>query len=106
LLERELADVAVCDPHALTPTQPLTEAVSDADAVIVATNHSEFESPETMRTVLSCASPDCLLVDPWNSFGTTQVFMFANEATAMAALAEAGREAVGGAEASGADGST
>jgi UDP-N-acetyl-D-mannosaminuronic acid dehydrogenase len=104
LLERELADVAVCDPHALTPTQPLTEAVSDADAVIVATNHSEFESPETMRTVLSCASPDCLLVDPWNSFGTTQVFMFANEATAMAALAEAGREAGGRSEATGAEG--
>src|SRR5207237_2958180 len=28
LLERELADVAVCDPHAPTPTQPLEQAVS------------------------------------------------------------------------------
>jgi len=35
LLDRELADVAVCDPHAATPTQPLTEAVQDADVVIV-----------------------------------------------------------------------
>ena len=42
LLERELADVAVCDPHASTPTQSLKDAVRDADVVIVATNHSEF----------------------------------------------------------------
>ena len=28
LLERELADVAVCDPHAATPTQPLADAVA------------------------------------------------------------------------------
>ena len=49
LLERELADVAVCDPHAATPTQSLDEAVRDADVVIVATNHSQFEHPETLR---------------------------------------------------------
>src|SRR5579862_215431 len=42
LLERELADVAVCDPHARTPTQPFADAVRDADVVIVATNHSAF----------------------------------------------------------------
>src|SRR5204863_3461963 len=34
LLERELADVAVCDPLApATPTQPLADAVHDADVV-------------------------------------------------------------------------
>jgi len=49
LLERELADVAVCDPHAATPTQPLEDTVRDADVVIVATNHSEFEGPSTLR---------------------------------------------------------
>src|SRR5438128_3212204 len=43
LLDRELADVAVCDPHAGTPTQPLEDAVRDASVVIVATNHSQFE---------------------------------------------------------------
>src|SRR5205085_1741120 len=37
LLERELADVEVSDPHAPTPTSPLSEAVRDADVVIVAT---------------------------------------------------------------------
>jgi UDP-N-acetyl-D-mannosaminuronic acid dehydrogenase len=83
LLERELADVAVCDPHAATPTQPLADAVSGADAVVVATNHSAFETPEAMQTILAAASPDCLLVDPWNAFGTAQVFVYANEALAL-----------------------
>src|SRR6202042_1939582 len=66
LLERELADVAVCDPHAATPTQPLQDAVRDADVVIVATNHSQFEHPDTLRDILALASEECLLVAPWN----------------------------------------
>jgi UDP-N-acetyl-D-mannosaminuronic acid dehydrogenase len=84
LLERELADVAVCDPHAATPTQPLADSVRDADVVIVATNHSEFERPETLTAILSAASEECLLVDPWNSFGTAQVFLYAAESLALA----------------------
>ena len=83
LLERELADVAVCDPHAATPTQPLVEAVQDAEVVIVATNHSEFELPEAFREITERAAPDCLLVDPWNALGTSQVFVYASEATAL-----------------------
>jgi len=83
LLERELADVAVCDPHAATPTQPLTEAVQDADVVIVATNHSEFERPETFWAIVEHAAPDCLLVDPWNALGTSQVFVYSSEARAL-----------------------
>ncbi len=86
LLERELADVAVCDPLASTPTQPLAEAVRDADVVVVATNHTEFETPETLSTVVAEASRDCLLVDPWNCFGTTQVFMFVDESAGLAQL--------------------
>src|ERR687898_1212111 len=39
LLERELADVAPHDPHAPSPTQTLEDAVGDAAAVVVATNH-------------------------------------------------------------------
>jgi UDP-N-acetyl-D-mannosaminuronic acid dehydrogenase len=85
LLERELADVAVCDPHAATPTQPLADAVRDADVVIVATNHSEFERPETLRAILSMASGDCLLVDPWNCLGTAQVFLYVAESAALVA---------------------
>ncbi|MGH2867272.1 MAG: nucleotide sugar dehydrogenase [Solirubrobacteraceae bacterium] len=80
LLERELADVAVCDPHAATPTQPLADAVREADVVIVATNHSAFEGPETLKQVLALASDECLLVDPWNSLDTAQVFLYAAEA--------------------------
>jgi UDP-N-acetyl-D-mannosaminuronic acid dehydrogenase len=83
LLERELADVAVCDPHAATPTQPLADAVQDAEVVIVATNHSEFELPETFRVITERATPDCLLVDPWNALGTSQVFVYAGEAKAL-----------------------
>ena len=79
LLERELADVAVCDPHAPTPTQPLADAVRDADAVIVATNHTEFEEPGTLDTIIEGAAEDCLLVDPWNCFGAGRVFAYARE---------------------------
>jgi UDP-N-acetyl-D-mannosaminuronic acid dehydrogenase len=83
LLERELADVAVCDPHARTPTQPLADAVHDADAVIVATNHSEFEG--ALSEVIERATADCLLIDPWNALGTGQVFAYAAETAAMLA---------------------
>jgi UDP-N-acetyl-D-mannosaminuronic acid dehydrogenase len=83
LLERELADVAVCDPHARTPTQPLADAVRGADVVILATNHSEFEGTEALRTIVGGAADDCLLVDPWNALGTAQVFAYAAEAVAM-----------------------
>ena len=83
LLERELADVAVCDPHAVSPTQPLGEALLDADAVIIATNHSEFSGPAVLRAILSGAHEDCLVVDPWNAIGTAQVFGYAAEARAL-----------------------
>ncbi len=83
LLERELADVAVCDPHAPSPTQPLEQAVQDADVVIVATNHSEFEGAAVRSDIVSRATPDALLVDPWNALGTGQVFLFAAETEAL-----------------------
>jgi UDP-N-acetyl-D-mannosaminuronic acid dehydrogenase len=89
LLERELADVAVCDPHAPSPTQPLGQAVQDAEVVIVATNHSEFEGRDVLAEIVSRASPDCLLVDPWNAMGTAQMFLFAAESSAMLAGTEA-----------------
>jgi UDP-N-acetyl-D-mannosaminuronic acid dehydrogenase len=83
LLERELADVAVCDPHAGTPTQPMADAVQGAGVVIVATNHSEFEGAEALRTIIAGAAEDCLVVDPWNALGTSQVFAYAAESAAM-----------------------
>jgi UDP-N-acetyl-D-mannosaminuronic acid dehydrogenase len=83
MLERELADVAVCDPNAPTPTQTLWDAIEDADVVIVATNHSVFEGPEVLRGIQEQAAEQCLLVDPWNCFGTAQVFVYAAECAAL-----------------------
>ncbi len=91
LLERELADVAVCDPHAHAPTQSLEQAVQDADVVIVATNHTEFEGPAVRSEIVARAAADCLLVDPWNALGTGQVFLFAAETAALV-----GGAAIGG----------
>ena len=51
LLERELADVAVHDPHVATPTQSFDDAVLDADAVVIATNHSEFRDRQVLAAI-------------------------------------------------------
>jgi UDP-N-acetyl-D-mannosaminuronic acid dehydrogenase len=83
LLERELADVAVHDPHVATPTQPFADAVCDADVVVIATNHSEFSGPDTLRAIADEAADDCLIVDPWNSLGAAQVFAYAAEVAAL-----------------------
>ena len=56
--------------------------MQDADVVIVATNHSEFEGPGTLAEIVRRAADDCLLVDPWNALGTRQVFLFAAESSA------------------------
>ena len=80
LLERELADVAVHDPHVATPTQSFDDAVLDADAVVVATNHPEFCAPgHAARDRRRRASRDALVVDPWNCWGAAQVFAYASE---------------------------
>jgi UDP-N-acetyl-D-mannosaminuronic acid dehydrogenase len=74
-LERELADITTHDPHVTDPTsQSLEDAVRDADAIVVATNHSAFEGPEAVRAIRELASPDCLVADPWNVFGQGRVF--------------------------------
>ena len=69
LLERELADVAVHDPHVATPDRRLEDALDDADVVVVATNHCEFSTPEALRAIADRAGADCLVVDPWNALG-------------------------------------
>jgi UDP-N-acetyl-D-mannosaminuronic acid dehydrogenase len=91
LLERELADVAVHDPHVPTPTATFEEAVIDADAVVVATNHPEFCRRDTLRAVLDSARGDALLVDPWNCWGQAEVFAAASEVAARAAGAVGSR---------------
>ena len=83
LLERELADVAVHDPVVPTPTASFEEAVAGADVVVVATNHSAYSKPECLRKIIDTASLECLVVDPWNAFGTEQVFGYAAELSAL-----------------------
>jgi UDP-N-acetyl-D-mannosaminuronic acid dehydrogenase len=84
LLERELADVAVHDPLVPTPTQDFEQAVSGADVVVVATNHSAYSTAAALASVLSLASGDAVVVDPWNAFGSAQVFAYAAELRALA----------------------
>ncbi len=85
LLERELADVAVHDPHVQTPTSTFDEAVDAADVVLLATNHPEFCTPDALRAIRSQARADALVVDPWNCFGAGQVFAYSDELLALSA---------------------
>jgi UDP-N-acetyl-D-mannosaminuronic acid dehydrogenase len=87
LLERELADVAVHDPHVPTPTMPLHEALDGADAVIIATNHAEFRDPATLAAIAERGTGDCIVVDPWDCWGAAQVFGYASELVQLAAAA-------------------
>jgi UDP-N-acetyl-D-mannosaminuronic acid dehydrogenase len=79
LLERELADVAIHDPHVPTPTAPLEQVLQDADVVVIAANHSEFRTPATLGAISALASDGCLVVDPWNCWGSGQVFAYTAE---------------------------
>ncbi len=83
LAERELADVVVHDPVVATPTASLEEALKGADVVVVAANHSTFRSPSTLAAIASLASPECLVVDPWNCWGAGQVFAYSSELAAL-----------------------
>lgn len=85
LLERELADVAVHDPVVATPTASFEDAVTGADVVVVATNHSAYSSPAALRAIAELAGPECLIVDPWNALGTAQVFAYVAEVAALRA---------------------
>jgi UDP-N-acetyl-D-mannosaminuronic acid dehydrogenase len=73
LLERELAHVSRHDPHVRAQSEPLEAVLEAADAVVIATNHSEFDG------VLGRLSGDVLLVDPWNTTGAGRVFARVNE---------------------------
>src|SRR3954468_16465116 len=73
LLERELAHVSRHDPYVPAESEPLDTALVGADAVVIATNHSAYES------VLAHVPKSALLVDPWNVTGSAQVFAYADE---------------------------
>ncbi|HTA12716.1 MAG TPA: nucleotide sugar dehydrogenase [Solirubrobacteraceae bacterium] len=84
LLERELADVAVHDPHVPTPTASFEDVLDGADVVVVAANHSEFRRPEAIAAIAERAGGECLVVDPWNCWGAAQVFAYASELVVLA----------------------
>jgi UDP-N-acetyl-D-mannosaminuronic acid dehydrogenase len=79
LLERELALVAAHDPHSPSSTLTLAESVADADAIVLATNHSAWKDPEVLARIADLAAPGALLADPWNCFGQDAVFGVATE---------------------------
>jgi UDP-N-acetyl-D-mannosaminuronic acid dehydrogenase len=83
LLERELAEVVAHDPHVRSVNAAFDEAVGVAEAVVVATNHSEFSG--ALPAIQDAAAADCLIVDPWNAFGAAQVFAYASELAALTA---------------------
>ena len=68
LLERELAHVARHDPFAAS--EPIEDAVRDAQAIIVATNHSAYDNLLERLPL----PQDALIVDPWNATGSGEVF--------------------------------
>jgi UDP-N-acetyl-D-mannosaminuronic acid dehydrogenase len=79
LLERELADVSVHDPHVATPTSSFSEAIIDADAVVVATDHTVLGGPDVLRSIIDGAKGEAIIADPWNSFGQNAVFASLSE---------------------------
>jgi UDP-N-acetyl-D-mannosaminuronic acid dehydrogenase len=84
LLERDLADVVVHDPHVQTPTASFAEAVLDAEAVVIATNHTVFRGRDVLAAIADSAKRDAVIADPWNTFGAAQVFGYASELAALA----------------------
>jgi UDP-N-acetyl-D-mannosaminuronic acid dehydrogenase len=67
LLRREGAEVACHDPY--HETMALEEALRDADAVVLATNHSAFRDLQP-ADILEHAKPDCIFVDCWGQWRT------------------------------------
>lgn len=74
LLERDLALVAAHDPHSPSSTLTFEEAVTGAEAVVLATNHSTWQNPATLARIAELAAPGAVLADPWNCFGQDAVF--------------------------------
>ena len=77
LLERELAVVARHDPYVPDQSESLAGALAHADAVVIATNHSPYDG------LLPMVPAGALVVDPWNTSGSGQVFAFADELAAV-----------------------
>ncbi len=88
LLERELADV-----DDLRPARPDPDPAAGRGGAR-RRRRDRRHQPLRVRdrrgarrrsSETSPAHPDCLIVDPWNSLGTAQVFMYAAESAALLA---------------------
>ena len=64
LLRHENADVSIHDPH-IEGTSTLEEAVKDADAIILAMNHSQFRDVHKTIDALKLHKKGCILADCW-----------------------------------------
>jgi UDP-N-acetyl-D-mannosaminuronic acid dehydrogenase len=79
LLERQLAEVVVHDPLVAAATVSFEDAIRGAEVVVVATNHSVFRTAAALATIVAHASSDCLIADPWDCWGSGQLFAYAGE---------------------------
>ncbi len=64
ILKGSNAEVSVHDPL-IQNTESLEEAVKDADAIIIATNHSDFRDVHKKIATIGSHKKDCILVDCW-----------------------------------------
>jgi UDP-N-acetyl-D-mannosaminuronic acid dehydrogenase len=71
LLENESANVTRHDPY-IQGTDTLENAVNQADAIILATNHPEFEGICQTIHRLGNYKPDCIFVDCWGAINSDE----------------------------------
>lgn len=69
----EGAKVSLYDPF--VDSQPLEDAIKDADILILAINHDVFKSL-SIQYLGNLVSQDCLIFDIWNMFGTGKILFY------------------------------
>ena len=69
----EGARVSIHDP--LIDSQPLDEALSGADILIIGVNHDAFKNIN-FEYLSKLVSPDCLICDIWNMFGVGKIVFY------------------------------
>ncbi len=72
----EGAEVRVHDP--LIPSEPLEDALRDADLVFIGMNHDVFRSL-TLDVLRAHVRPDALVCDIWNLLGTRKILFLLSE---------------------------
>lgn len=72
----EGADVFVHDPF--IESQPLQEALKDANILIIGMNHDIFKEIE-LSEIQSLVAKDCIICDIWNLFGTGKIILSLDE---------------------------